>query len=430
MGTSRLEAFSDGVIAIIITIMVLELRVPHGVTLDVLRPLLPVFLSYVLSFVNLGIYWNNHHHMLTVTEHVDGAILWANLHLLFWLSLVPFVTGWMGENAFAPLPTSAYGVVMLMSAVAYFILQRCILNREGAQSVLANAVGNDLKGKLSPLAYAVAIPAAFVNPWIAGALYVAVALMWLLPDRRIERVVVMGGVALCSMSLQGCHPHGAPPSAGVQLFDGGSMDAFDVYVRDHPLNADPDGVFRVEGGVIHVSGKEHGYFITKHPYRDYRLRAEFKWGEGTYGSREGKARDSGILYHVQGPDKVWPRSIELQIQEGATGDLWMTDGGAVTGRNGVRVTGPPGRALNIDRFGKGTWQNVIGYRDPNGEVENAHGEWNVVELIAQGDTVKHYVNGKLVNVGTDPFPREGKILFQSEGAELYFRNIALFPLIR
>ncbi|MEO6528932.1 MAG: TMEM175 family protein [Gemmatimonadaceae bacterium] len=189
MGTGRLEAFSDGVIAIIITIMVLELRVPHGITLESLRPILPVFLSYVLSFVNLGIYWNNHHHMLQVTKAIDGTVLWANLHLLFWLSLVPFVTGWMGENHFAPVPTASYGVVLLMAAIAYFILQRTILAREGARSLLAAAVGSDAKGKVSPLLYAIAIPSALWQPWIAGALYVAVALLWLAPDRRIERVI-------------------------------------------------------------------------------------------------------------------------------------------------------------------------------------------------------------------------------------------------
>jgi uncharacterized membrane protein len=193
MGTGRLEAFSDGVLAIIITIMVLELRVPHGTALASLRPLLPVFLSYVLSFVYLGIYWSNHHHMLHVTHRVDGAILWANLHLLFWLSLVPFVTGWMGENHFAPVPTAAYGVVLLMAGIAYWILQRVIVASQGPGSVLAAAVGRDVKGKLSPAVYAVAIPVAFARPWIAGALYVAVALVWLTPDRRIERAVAEAG---------------------------------------------------------------------------------------------------------------------------------------------------------------------------------------------------------------------------------------------
>jgi len=190
MGTNRLEAFSDGVLAIIITIMVLELKVPHGTAIDALVPLWPVFLSYVLSFVNLGIYWNNHHHMLHATQRVSGAILWANLHLLFWLSLVPFTTGWMGENQFAPAPTALYGVNLLLAAIAYWLLQRAILSAQGSESLLAAAVGSDWKGKLSPALYAIAIPLAFVREWIAGGLYVLVALIWLVPDPRIERALV------------------------------------------------------------------------------------------------------------------------------------------------------------------------------------------------------------------------------------------------
>jgi len=189
MPKGRLEAFSDGVLAIIITIMVLELRVPHGSDLTMLRPLVPVFLSYVLSFVYLGIYWNNHHHMLQATKQVTGLILWANLHLLFWLSLFPFVTGWMGENHFSPVPTAVYGGVLLLAGIAYYLLQGAILRVEGPDSLLAIAVGADFKGKVSPLCYAIAIPLAFVSPWIANGLYVAVALMWLIPDRRIERVL-------------------------------------------------------------------------------------------------------------------------------------------------------------------------------------------------------------------------------------------------
>jgi len=189
MPKGRLEAFSDGVLAIIITIMVLELRVPHGGDLTALRPLIPVFLSYVLSFVYLGIYWNNHHHMLQATKHVTGLILWANLHLLFWLSLFPFVTGWVGENHFSAVPTAVYGGVLLLAAIAYYLLQGAILRAEGPDSLLATAVGADFKGKLSPLCYAIAIPLAFVSSWIANGLYVAVALMWLVPDRRIERVL-------------------------------------------------------------------------------------------------------------------------------------------------------------------------------------------------------------------------------------------------
>ncbi len=189
MNKGRLEAFSDGVIAIIITIMVLELKVPRGDSLDVLAPLLPVFLSYTLSFVYLGIYWNNHHHMLHATRQISGNVLWANLHLLFWLSLVPFVTGWMGENEFAPVPTATYGAVLLMAALAYWILLQTILRAEGPDSLLRTAVGSDWKGKLSPILYVVAIPLAFVHEAIAGALYVAVALIWLIPDRRIERLL-------------------------------------------------------------------------------------------------------------------------------------------------------------------------------------------------------------------------------------------------
>jgi uncharacterized membrane protein len=186
MKKGRLEAFSDGVIAIIITIMVLELKIPHGADWEAIRPVVPVFFTYVLSFVYLGIYWNNHHHMLYVTERVNGGILWANMHLLFWLSLVPFVTGWMGENHFAPLPTAVYGGVMLAAAVAYYVLQRMIIAQQGPHSRLKAAVGRDLKGKLSPLMYLAAIALAFVNQWVSDAIYVLVALMWLIPDRRIE----------------------------------------------------------------------------------------------------------------------------------------------------------------------------------------------------------------------------------------------------
>ena len=189
MGKGRMEAFSDGVIAIIITIMVLEMKVPHEPELSALSPLIPVFLSYVLSYVYLGIYWNNHHHMLHVTRRVEGGILWANLHLLFWLSLVPFVTGWMGENHFAPLPTALYGAVMLMAAIAYYILQLRIIKINGRESDLARAVGIDYKGKLSPVMYVIAIAAAFVNVWISYACYVLVALVWLVPDPRIERQI-------------------------------------------------------------------------------------------------------------------------------------------------------------------------------------------------------------------------------------------------
>jgi len=190
MGKGRLEAFSDGVLAIIITIMVLELRVPHGDTFEALRPLAPVFLAYVLSFLYVGIYWNNHHHMLHAANRVTGPILWANLHLLFWLSLLPFATGWAGENHFAAMPTAAYGVVLFMAAIAYWTLQQTILASEGPASTLARAVGRrDWKGRLSPVVYLAAIAVAFVAPWAAQLLYVAVALVWLVPDRRIEHAL-------------------------------------------------------------------------------------------------------------------------------------------------------------------------------------------------------------------------------------------------
>jgi uncharacterized membrane protein len=190
MKTSRIEAFSDGVLAIIITIMVLELKAPHGDTISVLIPLLPEFFSYVLSFIYIGIYWNNHHHMLQTTEKVTGGILWANLHLLFWLSLFPISTAWMGENHFAALPTSIYGVVLLMAAIAYWFLQRTIIISQGEGSILARAIGRDIKGKISPLLYLLAIPLAFVSQWLSEGLYIAVALIWLVPDRRIENTLV------------------------------------------------------------------------------------------------------------------------------------------------------------------------------------------------------------------------------------------------
>jgi hypothetical protein len=212
------------------------------------------------------------------------------------------------------------------------------------------------------------------------------------------------------------------------LFDGSNLDRFDSFLRSKGLNSDPDHVFQVEKGVIHVSGKEFGYLITKEPYHNFYLRAEFKWGEGTYGERAGKARDSGILYNIQGEQKVWPRSIEFQIIEGGTGDFWMTDGAALTGKDGKRVTGPPGKASRIDHFGKGPSQNIIGFRDATGDFEKPHGQWNLLELVTNGNDIKQYVNGKLANEGTDPFPVEGKILLQSEGAEVFFRKIKLYPL--
>ena len=189
MEKDRLLAFSDGVVAIIITIMVLELKVPHGANWEDLAGVLPVFLSYVLSFVYVAIYWNNHHHLLYTVNRVDGLILWANTHLLFWLSLVPFATAWMGENHFAKLPTAVYGVALLMPAIAYLLLQKAILRREGHDSTLAKALGRDIKGKISPGLYITAIALSFVDPLIAGVIYVSVAVMWLIPDRRIERAL-------------------------------------------------------------------------------------------------------------------------------------------------------------------------------------------------------------------------------------------------
>ena len=189
MKTTRLEAFSDGVLAIIITIMVLELKVPHAVELAALEPVLPVLLSYVLSFIYVGIYWNNHHHLFQAAEQVSGGILWANLHLLFWLSLFPFTTAWMGENHLAAVPTAIYGVVLLMAAIAYYVLQHAVIAKQGRESLLALTIGKDWKGKLSPALYLTAIPLAFVSSWIASAIYVFVALLWLIPDPRIEKAL-------------------------------------------------------------------------------------------------------------------------------------------------------------------------------------------------------------------------------------------------
>jgi uncharacterized membrane protein len=189
MKKGRLEAFSDGVIAIIITIMVLEIRAPHGASLNDLQPLIPILLSYILSFIYLGIYWNNHHHLMHTVKHVTGDVLWANLHLLFWLSLVPFVTQWIGENHFAAMPMATYGFILLMAGVAYYVLQQRIIKADGEKSLLAKALGSDLKGKMSPVLYVLAIGSCWIHPAIAGTLYITVALMWLIPDRRIERIL-------------------------------------------------------------------------------------------------------------------------------------------------------------------------------------------------------------------------------------------------
>jgi len=236
--------------------------------------------------------------------------------------------------------------------------------------------------------------------------------------------VGLAGTAFAKVPAKDIPKHG---KAEV-LFDGKDLSHFDTFLKSTGLNSDPGHVFVVEHGEIHVSGKEMGYILTKQEYKNYYLRAEFKWGEGTFAPRAGQARDSGILYNIQGDNKVWPRSVEFQINEGCTGDFWMTDGAALTGKDGTRVTGPAGSALKIDRFNKGPWKNVVGYRDPVNEVEKPHGEWNVVELVNQDGHVKQYVNGKLANEGTAAFPVTGKILFQSEGAEVFFRRIKLYQL--
>ena len=209
---------------------------------------------------------------------------------------------------------------------------------------------------------------------------------------------------------------------GVALFNGRNLEGFDTFLREHGLNNDPDGVFRVHDGMVHVSGAEYGYFITQGEYGDYRLVVEFKWGTATHPPREGKARDSGVLFHVNGANKVWPLSIEFQMIEGGTGDIILVDGAAIT------VGGVSKAKGRFDRYKKGPWQDIAGYRDPVAEVEKPHGEWNVLELVARGDTVKYTVNGTVVNEGTGANPSHGKILFQSEGAEVFFRKIELHPL--
>jgi hypothetical protein len=219
-------------------------------------------------------------------------------------------------------------------------------------------------------------------------------------------------------------PH-LPP---VVLFNGSNLLQFDTFIRGRGLNSDPEHVFTVENGLIHISGREMGYILTKQSFHRFYLRAEFKWGEGTFGERAGQARDSGILYNIQGEQKVWPRSIEFQIKEGETGDFWMTDGAALTGADGKRVTGPPGSATNIGHIGKGPELNVVGFRNSSGELEKPHGQWNLLEVVVDDKVIHQYVNGVLACVGTDPFPTEGRVLFQSEGAEVFFRNIQLFPL--
>ncbi|HUX43530.1 MAG TPA: DUF1080 domain-containing protein [Terracidiphilus sp.] len=243
----------------------------------------------------------------------------------------------------------------------------------------------------------------------------------------------IAGILLLAVLV--CAPAGWAGTKGIPkhgkaiwTFNGKDLSQFDTFMKSTGLNSDPSHVFTVEHGVVHVSGQDMGYIVTKNAYKNYYLRAEFKWGEGTFGVRKGQARDSGILYNIQGPNEVWPRSVEFQINEGCTGDFWMTDGAALTGKDGVRVTGPAGSSKKIDRFHKGPEKNVTGYRDPVNELEKPHGDWNVVELVNRDGHVWQYVNGKLANEGTDAFPAMGKILFQSEGAEVYFRDMKIYPL--
>ena len=247
---------------------------------------------------------------------------------------------------------------------------------------------------------------------------------------RYRAVIVIACVGLAApLVSQSVATVPIPPHEdAVVLFNGSDLSQFDTFIRGRGLNTDPEHVFKVEDGVIHISGHEMGYIVTKKTFHRFYLRADFKWGEGTFGERAGQARDSGILYNIQGEQKVWPRSIEFQVKEGETGDFWLTDGAAITGVDGKRVTGPPNAALNVGHFEKGPEKNVVGFRNDSGEFEKPHGEWNMLELVVEDDVVLQYVNGKLVDVGTDPFPKDGKILFQSEGAEVYFRNIQLFPL--
>jgi hypothetical protein len=253
-------------------------------------------------------------------------------------------------------------------------------------------------------------------------------------DRRDFLIVGASAASAFLLAIGGCaagrnEPIGIPAhKAAITLFTGSASGQFDTFLRSKGLNWDPDHVFQIENGTVHVSGEEYGYMITKESYGNYYLRAEFKWGEGTYGKRAGRARDSGILYNIQGEQKVWPRSIEFQILEGGTGDFWITDGAALTAASGERVVGPAGTALLIDHLGKGPTEDDAGVRDLKGDMELPHGQWNTLQLIVRGDRVQQYVNGKLANEGTNPFPSEGKILLQSEGAEVFFRNVKLYPL--
>lgn len=247
---------------------------------------------------------------------------------------------------------------------------------------------------------------------------------------RLMPLTLAAKVAFALSAMGQTAPSPAIPAHGdaIVLFNGSGLSAFDTFLRGRGLNADPEHIFRVEGDLIHVSGREMGYLVSKQSFHRFYLRADFKWGKGTFGERAGQARDSGILYNIQGEPKVWPRSIEFQIKEGETGDFWMTDGAALTGADGKRVTGPAGSALNIGHIGKGPEKNEVGFRNASGELERPYGQWNRLEVVVDDKVIRQYVNGKLANVGSDPFPTEGKVLFQSEGAEIFFRDIQLYPL--
>ncbi len=246
--------------------------------------------------------------------------------------------------------------------------------------------------------------------------------------RRLKEAMFSAGtfalgifLALASASAIDVPPTGKP----INLFDGKDFTHFDTFLVKKGLNVDPNKVFRVHDGMAHVSGSEYGYFITKKDFENYYLRAEFKWGNKTYPPREGKARDSGILFHVVGKNKIWPSSIEFQIIEGGTGDILVLSGASLTSKGETKMND-----YRFDRFHKGPWMDLVGYRDPLREVEKPHGEWNVVEMIADNEYIRYWVNGRLVNEGTNPSPIRGKILFQSEGAEIFFRSIELRPLIK
>ena len=234
----------------------------------------------------------------------------------------------------------------------------------------------------------------------------------------------MIGLMLAAVTALAAAVELPPLGEPVKLFNGRDLDGFDVFLKSKGLNRDPEKVFRVHDRMLHISGAEFGYIVTKREFGDYYLRCEFKWGEETYPPRQGKARDSGILYHVTGEDKVWPRSIEMQMIEGGTGDIILVDEVELTRRGETRTKG------RFDRFGKGPWQDVAGYRDPGDELEKPHGQWNTVEMLVDGATVHYWINGKLANEGTGAGLTKGKILFQSEGAEVFFRNIELRPLKR